>query len=213
MPHIFFCQLTITVFHYPSSSLLPLGINASFCSKNGQKPNPNLLDRALYGFEGPIVLEEVPLPERMNKYAKYWQIDSSSSSNFSIVDNKFASGRKSLKFTHSGILSDNEVVALAPESAINISAGEFTLSMQVWLEPGSTIVSINPILEDPLFKVTPIDLTKVDRGLWVTVTQDFSRKDASKAGDCLRLVVYKDDVPGGKSTLYIDDIAIIEADK
>lgn len=47
-----------------------------------QQPHPNLLDRAFYGFEGPILFEENPRPLKLvpensenNDYQKFWAID------------------------------------------------------------------------------------------------------------------------------------------
>lgn len=170
-----------------------------------QKPDPNLLDRAFFGFEGPIVLREVRKPERDRRYSKYWALDTTESAVFGIYDGMFTGGRKSLRFEQSGGLNIGEMKAGSPEGSINLPSGKYILSMNLWLETGSNIDQISPLLADPLTEISPVDLSTIPTGEWVTVKREFSRKEASGSGDHLDLTIG----PGeGSGTLYIDDIMI-----
>lgn len=175
-----------------------------------QKPNPNLLDRALFGFEGPILLGNTRLPNDPEKDAEFWYIPKEHSTVMSIVDGRYATGRKSLKFQTEKALT-NQVVAFSPYGSVKIPAGEYTLSMKVWVDAGSKAQRIRAILEEPWLEI-PVDLTKsTTRGQWITLTQKFTRKEASGAKDRLRLVVKSDDVKGDSSLLLIDDVCISAA--
>ena len=154
-----------------------------------QKPNPNLVDRAFYGFEGPIVLDEVQLPDSDQQSQKFWYIGKESENNFAVSGEKFATGRKSLKFTHDGNLTEESVSAMAPNGSVMIPAGTYTLSMKLWMEPGSMVTKLHPILDAPWLQITPIDLTKVSKGEWVEVSQTFSRAEDSGQPDRLRFTI------------------------
>ena len=204
---IWFDSETFPWMGLPEQKDLPVDFEIEYI-RVWQKPEPNLLDRAFFGFEGPIALTEVPKPKQQESELKPWYIGERSSSHFAIVDGKFASGRKSLKFTQHGKLSTTKVAAMAPYGAVRIPAGGHTISMKVWPGPGCTVARIRAILEDPWLEISAIDLTGMVKGEWATVSQTFARQMPSTARDRLRLVVHDDDVSTGSSTLYIDDISI-----
>ncbi len=163
-----------------------------------QKEETGLLDRNFFGFEGPVSLEGKQMD---------WWIAEDSRKNFSVVDEKSASGRKSLKFTHSGSLA-NKVTAYAPFGSMSMDSGDYDFSMKVWLEPGSSIKKVRVIFQDPWLELKPFDLTGIEEGKWVTLTQPFSRTSASGAEDRPRIVIQQDDLSGKSSTLYIDELSI-----
>ncbi|WP_420400464.1 family 16 glycosylhydrolase [Flagellimonas sp.] len=183
-----------------------------------QKPDDNLVQPAFYGFEGPVLYEENPRPLKMvpedstpNDYQKFWLIDEASSKYLSIVHGDYATGVNSLKFSGFGKnekLETEKVVALSPEGAINIPAGDYTLSFKVWLDQGRITKKIYLSMENPKLEI-PIDLTGLGRRQWVTIEKKFSKKESSSANDQFKIEIRKTDVPKIKAVkFYIDDIAI-----
>ncbi|MGJ8642094.1 MAG: family 16 glycosylhydrolase [Luteolibacter sp.] len=173
-----------------------------------QKPHPNLLDRAFFGFEGPLLKGGKHLPANPEKDAGEWYFPKEKGDHFSINKDHSAIGRKSLKFASEGKIAGDSV-AFAPYGSVNLPAGEYTLSMKVWVSQTTTVKKIHPILEEPWVELAPIDLTAfTTRGQWVTVKQTFSRKEPSTEKDRLRLVIKTIDVADGSSKIYIDDINI-----
>ena len=183
-----------------------------------QKPNDNLLDRAFYGFEGPILYEENPrplmlLPESSvpDNYQKFWLIDTASAKYFVINEGDYASGVNSLEFTGFGKnekMETEKVVALSPEGAVNIPAGDYTLSIKVWLDQGRVLNKFYLSFENPKLEI-PIDLTGLERRKWLTIEKKFSKATASSATDQFKIEIRKEDVPEIKpAKLFIDDIAI-----
>ncbi len=189
-----------------------------------QKPDPNLLDRAFFGFEGPILYEENPRPltlvpenSETNDYQKFWLFDEGSAKYLTIVEGDYATGVNSLKFTGFGKNEKMEVekaVALSPKGAIDIPAGDFILSMNVWLDQGRIAKRVHVAFEAPRLVVAPFELDGLPRRQWVNIEQKISRTHASSPNDQLRLEIHRNDLPETKAAkLYIDDIAIRAVDK
>ncbi len=183
-----------------------------------QKPDPNLLDRAFYGFEGPILYEENPrpltlLPESSvpDNYQKFWLIDSLSAKYFIINEGDYATGVNSLEFSGFGKnekLETDKVVALSPEGAVNIPAGEYTLSLKVFKKQGRDVKKVYLSFENPRLEI-PIDLSGLERDKWITIEHKFTKPAASSASDQFKIEVRKEDVPQIKAAkFFIDDIAI-----
>jgi len=183
-----------------------------------QKPTDNLLARQFYGFEGPILFEDVPRPLKMvpessvpNEYQKFWEIDSLSAKYFSIVEGDYASGVNSLEFSGFGKnekLETENVVALSPEGAINIPEGDYNLSLKVWLDQGRAVERLYLSFENPKMEI-PIDLTGLERRQWVSIEKKISKASASNETDQFKIEVRAADVPEKKaSKFYLDDIAI-----
>lgn len=176
-----------------------------------QQPNNNLLEPAFFGFEGPYTDKSVKKPNRRETGAKHWFFAPSNPNYFAITEDKdfrFNSGRKSLAFTHSGPLVKDATTAFSPYGSVNLPAGNFTLSMKVWVEPNSSISQAKVTLENPWTELAPIDLNTLTRGEWVNVTKTFTRKTASTSKDRLRLSIDKKEAGTGKSQVYFDDIVI-----
>jgi len=186
-----------------------------------QKPSDNLLanDAAFYGFEGPILFEENPRPldlvpedSNPNDYQKFWIFEEDSSKYLKIVEGDYASGVESLKFSGYGkneSLELDKLVATSPEGSLNILAGDYSLTMKVWLDQGRVADKIHVILQNPKIEVEFAGLHKLPRRQWVTVEAKFSRSVASAKNDGMVIEIRKDDLPKTKaSKLYIDDIAI-----
>jgi len=185
-----------------------------------QKPDPSLLDRAFFGFEGPILFENNPRPLQMvpessvpNDYQKFWLFDELSAKYLTIVKGDYARGVNSLKFSGYGKTEKMEaekISAQSPEGALNIPAGEFILSMKVWLDQGYLADKVHVVFEDPRLEVTFAGLGKLKRREWVTLDQRISRPKASSPQDRLRIELRRTDLPEHRAAkLFIDDIALV----
>ncbi len=201
----------------PHKEELPVDFEVEYM-RVWQKPNDNLLPRQFYGFEGPILFEENPrpltlLPESSvpDDYQKFWLIDTASAKYFTIVKGDYASGVNSLKFSGFGKnekLETEKVIALSPEGAINISKGEHTLSLKVWLDEGRLTEKFYLSFENPKLEI-PIDLRNLERRKWVTIEHPFTKETASSSTDQFKIEIRKEDVPETKAVkFFIDDIAI-----
>ncbi len=186
-----------------------------------QKPSDNLLarHRAFYGFEGPILFEENPRPLTMlpedstpNDYQKFWLFDEVSSKYLSIVEGDYATGVNSLKFSGFGkneSLEADKVAVVSPEGALNIPAGDFIISMNVWLDQGRIPDKIHVNFKNPEIKIEFKDLTKLPRRQWVTVESRISRENASADNDQMVIEIHKKDLPKTRAAqFFIDDIEI-----
>ena len=152
----------------------------------------------LFGFEGPISLAGED---------QDWWIEPNSREYFSVVSEKAASGKKSLKFTHSGAMA-NKAVAFAPFGSIKMDAGDYVFSMKVWVEPENAVMNLRIILEDPWLELKPFDLGSIAKGEWVTLKQKLKRRAASGEKDRPRILIQQADLSGEQSTLYIDELSI-----
>lgn len=208
---IWFDSETFPWMGLPSPKDLPADYEIEYV-RVWQKPDPNLLNPAFFGFEGPLVIDYVPLPRKGKVTQHRWYMAEDSKPHFSVTDEKFSAGRKSLKFEHQGAIDSQSVSAMSPYRSVQLTSGEYTLSMQVWIEPGSTVKKLHPILEEPWLQLKPFDLTALPKGEWVTLKRTFSRDEISGEKDRLRLVVTKEDAPTGKSTMYIDQVSLMTAD-
>lgn len=183
-----------------------------------QKPDDNLLAPQFYGFEGPILFEDQPRPLDMvpessvpNDYQKFWLIDTTSAKYFTINEGDYATGVNSLEFTGFGKnekLEVDRVVALSPEGAVNIPAGDYILSLKVFLQQGRAVEQLYLSFEDPKLEI-PISLQGLERQKWITIEQPFSKTTASSTRDQFKIEVRKEDVPKIKAAkFFLDDIAI-----
>lgn len=199
----------------PDAGELPVDFEIEYV-RVWQKPQTNLLDRAFFGFEGPILFEDNPRPldlvpesSRGNDYQKFWHIDEPSAKHLSIVRHeKFAGGTKSLKFSHTGVLSTDVVSAVAPRGSIDLPAGDYVLSTKVWIEPESAAKSLRMSLEDPELELPTIDLANCAKGKWVKVEKPFVRDRASTPTDRLKISISVEETPTGSGSVFVDDISI-----
>ncbi len=202
----------------PHKEELPVDFEVEYM-RVWQKPTENLLPSAFYGFEGPVLFENNPRPLKMvpedstpNKYQKFWLINEESTKYLSIVEGDYATGVNSLKFSGYGKnqeLEAEKVVIISPEGALKIPAGDFTLSMKVWLDQGRVTDKIHITLQNPKLEVTFSGLKKLNRRKWVTIQKKISRSQPSAVNDQLKLEIRKEDLPKTKAAkIYIDDIVI-----
>ncbi|WNJ20570.1 family 16 glycosylhydrolase [Pontibacter sp. G13] len=183
-----------------------------------QKPSPNLLAPAFYGFEGPILFEENPrpldlLPESSipDDYQKFWLFDSTSAKYLSIVKGDYATGVNSLKFSGYGKnehLDAEQVSVVTPEGAVNLPAGEYVFSCKIWMDQGRAVEKLHVSFESPEQELV-LDLSDLDRREWVLVEIPFTKTEDSSSTDQMTLEIRKEDAPETKGAkFFLDDISI-----
>jgi len=188
-----------------------------------QQPTNNIFDRQFFGFEGPILLEDVPrpltlLPESSvaDDYQKFWLIDTTSAKYLKIVKEERATGVNSLQFTGYGKNENMEaekIVALTPLGALEIPPGDYNLSMKMWLDQGKEVKRLHLYFDNTDTKLAPFELTGLKRRQWVTLTQNISVTQATEYNSQLRIEIKKEEAPETKATkFYIDDISLIKID-
>ena len=183
-----------------------------------QKPDNNLFGRAFFGFEGPILFENNPRPLMMvpessvpNDYQKFWMIDTASARYFFINEGQYKTGVNSLEFSGFGKnekLNVDKVTALSPQGAVNIPAGDYNLSLSIWLDQGRAVRQLYVSFENPKMEI-PIELTGLERRKWITIEKKINKPESSGPNDQFRIEIRKSDVPKEKAAkLFIDDIGI-----
>lgn len=196
---------------YPDPDELPVDFEVDYV-RVWQTPDPNVLDRAFFGFEGPILFQDNPKPLKLtpetdteNDYQKFWKIDEASSAHLALVGDRFASGIKSLQFDPSNEMKTDEVVIAGPEGSVRLPAGNFELSMKVWADPKSTLknIVVSVANQDLSF-----DISNIDKGTWITLTQDLPPNSSPDSTGNMKIKISKKDALGGDGVVYIDDIAI-----
>ena len=201
----------------PNKEELPVDFEIDYV-RVWQQPDANLLARQFYGFEGPILYEDNPRPLKLlpessipDDYQKFWLIDTTSAKYFVINKGDYASGVNSLEFSGFGKgekLETEKVVALSPNGAVNLPAGDYVLSAKIYLEQGHLTKKIYLGLEEEAIEI-PINLQGEERRKWITVEHKFSKTKASSPNDQFRIEVRKSDVPKNRPCkFYIDDIEI-----
>ncbi|MEP4079544.1 family 16 glycosylhydrolase [Haloferula sp.] len=201
----------------PNEEELPVDYEIDYI-RIWQKPDSNLLARQLFGFEGPILFEETGIPldlvpesAEVNEYQKFWEIGEHSWSHFEIVKDKAVGGIKSLKFMPQGMLSNLSIVS--PARSVELPAGKFELSFQVFVTKNCGVEALDLSLADPEVKIDPFDLSELERGKWATVKAAFERDVASGEHDRFRIRVRKDAVDAeAGGALYLDDITIVRCE-
>ncbi len=152
------------------------------------------------GFEGPFYFQGRSQP--------WW---SSPASNFRLKTDKTYEGDFSLRYQ--GAVSPSGTYSIfSPFGSIDLPAGSNTVSMQVWLDPGTHVDEIELVLNSP-WAVVPIDLSMLPKGQWVQVVEAFNRNAASNpsitGGDRLQIRVRGNDISSNTSEalFYLDNIS------
>lgn len=183
-----------------------------------QKPNKNLLAKQFFGFEGPILFEEnkrplTLLPESSvpDDYQKFWMIDSTSSKYLQINEGDYATGVNSLEFIGFGKNEKFEVEnasIVSPKDAIDLSVGEYVLSLKVYPEQGRTVKNFHIEFMGTDLSI-PISLEGLEKRKWTTIEKRISLTGNASAYNQMKIEVKAADVPEIKAAkFYIDDIAI-----
>lgn len=180
-----------------------------------QKPDTNLLVRALFGFEGPILYQDQPRPLNLvpessenNDYQRFWMIDESSSETLAILRHEqFSSGTRSLKYSGGAAAS-----ALSPEASVSLPAGDLVFSAQVFVEEGAAARSVRFKLQQSPSLDVSIDLNELPRGEWAEVSHRFSRSDKDAARDEMAIHFSGSGELDAGTSIYIDDIRVESGD-
>ena len=82
--------------------------------------------------------------------------------------------------------------------------------MKVWAESNSPLRKIHVTLKSPNQEIGTFDLSELQSGKWVTLTQNFDREHGSNGDDCMEISVQKADTSQNEDAgpVYIDEIAI-----
>jgi len=176
-----------------------------------QKPNKNFIDRAFFGFEGPLVMDVFHKPKGRHQSAKFWWMTDAVAPYLAVTnfkDNIFSTGRKSLALDLSAP-SKKPFVAFAPNGSLNIPAGNYRIKAKVWLPDNTQLPKLSFIGEAPWHETPWLDLNTQPKAKWVEVSLPFTRKSASTIHDRLRIVF--DKAQQGEGHMYIDDIKLVAA--
>ncbi|MEO9476594.1 MAG: sulfatase-like hydrolase/transferase [Cyclobacteriaceae bacterium] len=163
-----------------------------------QKEYKNILDRGLFGFEGPL---------RKDGNWLYWLIPAGSVDHLEIVNEKAGEGNNSLKFHYTGSLPSN-VAATSPTGSVEMESGEYTLATKVWLETGNAPDKMDISFGDSGENNITLDMEGLPNGQWVTLKTNFTRNNASTATDNLTITINSTDTNGTDVILYIEDVSI-----
>lgn len=158
----------------------------------------NDINSDFFGFESPINIDGDD---------KNWYIPNDATTYMNISSEKSFRWANALKFTHNGALNNNAVI-FAPNKSIALNTGDHTLSFKLWLEPGYVINNLQVILDDP-YKIIDVDLTGLETGKWITLSQAFNTNSISGDSARLRVRITPSDVGSGSTTLYLDDINVV----
>ena len=151
------------------------------------------------GFEGPFY--------HQGRSANWY---SSGNVAWRMKNDKAATGDLSLRFKSNVALSGNYSM-FTPYGAINIPAGANELKMKVWIDPSTTVSKLRVLLSNPAVTIT-FDISGVEKGKWVEVSQTFSKNSASNlsltnSGDRITVQLQAADVTGSNVLLYVDDLS------
>ena len=176
-----------------------------------QKPGANLLDRAFFGFEGPILYQHQPRPLNLvpensenNDYQKFWLIEDTSSENLAVVRHEtFSSGTRSLRYSGAAAAS-----AVSPVASVSLPAGDFVFSARILVEDGAVARGLRFELQESSSLDFSIDLTELPTGEWATVSHAFSRSDNDAATDEMAIHFSASGAPDTGNSVYVDDIRV-----
>ncbi|WP_144208225.1 family 16 glycosylhydrolase [Shewanella donghaensis] len=207
----------------PNKDELPASFEIDYM-RVWQKPTPQLLDRAFFGFEGPILFQEnkrpltlVPENSQNNDYQQFWDIDTESAKFAAITTERRISGLRSLKISAAKADAAQAIVATAPKATVKLAAGDYTFSMRLWVDTTNSLKELNVTLSDELnsqfgFKLKPFNLSHIDhahKAQWITVSQDVTLSKAVPAGAQLALIAQPKDIEKDVALVFVDDISMV----
>ncbi len=158
-------------------------------------------------------MDLTPETDAENDYQKFWRIDDESP--FSTVYEKFAGGIKSLKFDPNVEIAGDKTVVAGPDGSVNLPKGKFTLSMKVWAASNRPLRKIHVMLKSPNQEIGTFDLSGLQSGKWVTLTQSFDSEHGSNEDDRMEISVQKADMSPNADAgpVFIDEISIRAANR
>lgn len=208
----------------PNKEELPADFEVDYM-RVWQKPNPELLDRAFFGFEGPILFQEnkrplklVPENSENNQYQKFWDIDANSANYATITKEQRITGLRSLKIAADKDATDELIKVSSPEKAVRLDKGDYRFSMRLWVDTSNSLSEFNVTVnnangDDAGFVLAPFNLSEIDhahKAQWITVSQDISL-NAPVANDAkLTITVDPSQIKDASALFYIDDISVVK---
>jgi hypothetical protein len=206
------------IFHwlgYPHKEELPVDFEIEYL-RVWQKPIDNLLQPAFFGFEGPMLFDEgsrFAKGRKSKNFQQFWQFDEASAKYFSIIEGDYATGVNSLELkqiSKNETLETDTIKVVSPAGAINLDAGEYNLSVKIWLDQGRVAKNLYINFEGQDIEVKFDGLDKLARRQWITLEHNVNFTKASGEKDKLSIEVRKEDLPNKRmgARLRIDDIEI-----
>jgi len=162
-------------------------------------PNFNAL-----GFEGPFYFQ--------GRSVQWW---AAASTPWRIKKENASTGDFSLRFKGTGPFSGSYTM-YSPFGSCDLPAGDNQMKFKVWIDPATTVNSINVTLKNPSVTI-PFDISGIAKGTWVEVSENFTRNSASVLsltnGDRIQITINASDISGSEALLYIDDISFTHINK
>lgn len=197
---------------YPHADELPADYEVDYV-RVWQKPDVERLDRAFFGFEGPLFTYGRKPPGASEKvrnkeeWRQDWYFDGAAAKHFQIVENEQQlGGKRSLR-----LLADKapkgRLSGFAPYGSVQTDAGNHVLAVRVYVpaDAGHAVVQFS--LDDPWYESPLIDLSRFPRGQWVNLPIGLSRPAASGSNDRLRITLVNDD-GRASGTYYFDELSL-----
>lgn len=199
---------------YPHPEELPADYEVDYV-RVWQKPTDELLDRAFFGFEGPLFTygqkpagDGVVKVRNKQEWQQNWYLDPVASQYFSIGEHPhFRDGKQSLKLNRQGPLAGSSVTAFSPPGSVQLAPGKYMLSIQVFVPAEADATIVQMILDDPWYQSPEIDLGRLPRDRWINLAFPVERKTASGESDRIRIVVL-DTGKAGAGTYYFDAVSL-----
>nr|PMI00080.1 hypothetical protein BCU55_12365 [Shewanella sp. 10N.286.48.A6] len=175
-----------------------------------QQADDSLIDRAFFGFEGPLITDAYHKPKSRNSVAKDWFMTDKVAPYLKVTDfadNIFVTGRKSLALDLSA--PDKGVyTAFSPNGSLQLDEGNYRINVSIWVPDSSSLPKLKFITEAPWLVTQSLDLNLLPKGKWSTIGIPLNRSKASLAQDRLRIVF--DKTASTEGFVYLDDIEIVK---
>lgn len=156
----------------------------------------NIWSSEIFGFEDP---ENSAF---FFQHPEFWSI----STDFAVQ------GANSLKLDVAEVssLGTSAKVQVQDSEDLSFPAGDYTISMKVYIDSATDISKFNTNFSDP-FEAVVWDLTGVAKEEWVTLTQDLTLADYDHTiGSKQVIQIKKADINSSSALMYIDDLQLIE---
>ncbi len=130
---------------------------------------------------------------------------------WSVTSEKAGSGTYCLKYTNAATAAATYKALIGSASnlgsLINIKAGTYTMKIKVYIDPAAEITGVATVFR-PAFQNVSWSFASVAKGEWVELSQQVTFAADLVDGSML---VQMATTYGGKGTLYVDDITIMDA--
>lgn len=176
-----------------------------------QKPNANLLDRAFFGFEGPITdktFPQAPQNVRGNMLVKpkqrFWKTDIEAGKYFSIQGAVYKGGKSSLELKVPQNANAQDIVISSHKRDGVLQVGKYILSMDIMVEDTNNL----DMMYAGFGELMPIDLTALKTGDWTTVTHSFSIGGTTGSNFEFQISALEKDLADRHAHVFIDNVSV-----